>query len=114
MNRRPAQAKVIYTPETENYLVDLAWILYEKQYFSYYHLAENYITLLIRDMETTFHLKQKCIVSKRFSKYGKNLYYVCYPKKQHTTWYFFFTYHPDNDTYFIRYITNNHVAGHLL
>ncbi|MCD7936962.1 MAG: hypothetical protein LUG98_08900 [Tannerellaceae bacterium] len=106
--------KVIYMPETENYLIDLAWLLYEKQYFSYFHLAEKYVSLLIGDIDATLHLKQKYVAAKWFAKYGKNLYYVAYPKSKRTTWYFFFTYHPDSDIYFIRYITNNHVAGHLL
>ncbi|MCD7935448.1 MAG: hypothetical protein LUG98_01155, partial [Tannerellaceae bacterium] len=92
----------------------LADILYEKHYFSYKESSRQYVISLISTMEATIHIKQKYEAPVYFSKYGKNLYYVCYPKNKRTTWYFFFTYHPDNDIYFIRYITNNHVAGHLL
>ncbi len=105
--------KILYTPETENYLFDLAFLLYEKQYFSYFELAQRYVRLLIQDVETTFHLKMKRKASSYFSRYGKDLWYVSYPRNKHTTWYFFFTCYA-NDVYVIRYISNNHVAGHLL
>lgn len=65
-------------------------------------------------MEATIHIKRKHKASDYFERYGKDLLYVSYPKNKRTTWYFFFTYHPDKDIYLIRYITNNHVAGHLL
>jgi len=114
MNRRPNQAKVIYTETAKLYLKELIKILYQKDYFGYYESAREYVLSLRKDMETTIHIKQKYDVPFYFRRYGKNLYYVCYPKNKHTTWYFFFTYHPDSNIYFIRYITNNHVAGHLI
>ncbi|MCD8031116.1 MAG: hypothetical protein LUF85_09945 [Bacteroides sp.] len=65
-------------------------------------------------MEATIYIKQSYKAPVYFSRYGKDLHYVCYPKNKQTTWYFFSTYHPDSDTYYICYITNNHIAGHLL
>ncbi|MCD8179271.1 MAG: hypothetical protein LUE98_18445 [Tannerellaceae bacterium] len=106
--------KIIYSEVARLYLKDLVDILYYEDYFSFELAAVEYVNSLTKEMESTIHIKQKHKAPAYFSRYGKDLWYVCYPKNKRTTWYFFFTYHPDDDTYFIRYITNNHVAGHLL
>ncbi len=105
---------VLYTKEVRIYLWELVEILYFKNYFGFKIFARKYVLNLIRDMEATIHLKQKHKAPANFSRYGKDLWYVCYPKNKQTTWYFFFIYHPEDNIYFIRYITNNHAAGHLL
>lgn len=106
--------RIIYTETAYLFFNELVDILYEKSYFSFKESSRNYVISLIKKMETTIHIKQKYEAPLYFKRYGKDLYYVCYPTNQRTTWYFFFTYHPDDDIYFIRYITNNHVSGHLL
>ena len=106
--------KVVYTEYSRKYLSDLVDILYDENYFSFESAAVEYVNSLTIEMETTIHIKPKHKATHHFSRYGKDLWYVAYPKNKRTTWYFFFTYHPDNDIYFIKYITNNHVAGHLL
>ncbi|MCD8262159.1 MAG: hypothetical protein LUD15_12355 [Bacteroides sp.] len=106
--------RIIYTKTVTLYLRGLVKTLYQKDYFGFHESARKYVISLIRNMETTIHLKQKHYAPVRYARYGKDLYYVVYPKNKRTTWYFFFTYHPEDDLYFIRYITNNHVTGHLL
>ncbi|MCC8153543.1 MAG: hypothetical protein LIP01_04635 [Tannerellaceae bacterium] len=106
--------KIIYSEVARLYLKDLVDILHYENYFSFELAAVEYVNSLTKEMESTIHIKQKHKAPIFFSIYGKDLWYVCYPKNKRTTWYFFFTYHPENDIYFIRYITNNHVAGHLL
>ncbi|MCD7931923.1 MAG: hypothetical protein LUH15_11535 [Tannerellaceae bacterium] len=105
---------VRYAETAWQYIDSLTEILYTQHYFSYKESAIKYVISLITEMKATIHIKQKQRAPLYFSRYGKDLWYVSYPKNKRTTWYFFFTYHPDNDTYFIRYITNNHTAGHLL
>jgi len=106
--------KVIYTPTAISYLNDLVDILYNKGYFSFEQSAVTYVVTLVNDMQATIHLRQKHRAPDSFTRYGNDLWYVSYPKNKRTTWYFFFTYHHVEDIFFIRYITNNHVAGHLL
>ncbi|MCD7932525.1 MAG: hypothetical protein LUH15_14885 [Tannerellaceae bacterium] len=103
-----------YAKTARLYIYELTEILYSKHYFSFRDSAIHYVDTLLDEMESTIHIKQKYKAPAYFSRYGKDLLYVCYPKNKRITWYFFFTYHPDDDIYFIRYITNNHVAGHLL
>jgi len=105
--------RISYTKPVITYLNDLVDILYNKRYFSYEESAMEYVTELVQNMETTIHLKRKRKAPSYFSRYGKDLWYVSYPRSKQTTWYFFFSRHAD-DNYVIRYITNNHVEGHLL
>ncbi|MCD8193084.1 MAG: hypothetical protein LUD74_00745 [Tannerellaceae bacterium] len=102
-----------YTNAVDRYLDELIEILYHKNYFGFKASAREYVGSLIHTMEATIHLKMRRKASLYFSRYGKDLWYVSYPRSKQTTWYFFFTLYA-NDTYVIRYITNNHVAGHLL
>lgn len=96
------------------YLLDLTDTLYEEEYFSYIENAEKLVneildfTYLIPRMP---HYKLSSIAEKRFSRYGKDLYYVFFKRKtsRHTTWYIFFS--RQGDRYIIRYITNNHKDG---
>ncbi len=106
--------KILYAPNAKFYLSELTEILYYKNYFGFRQSAKDYVDSLTVEMESTIHIKQKHKSPSDFSRYGKDVWYVSYPKNKRTTWYFFFTYHPEDDIYFIRYITNNHVAGHLL
>ncbi|MCC8186509.1 MAG: hypothetical protein LIP08_03080 [Bacteroides sp.] len=106
--------RVFYTENVILYIRELTDILYEKHYFGFKHSAKVYVTSLMKEVEATIHIKQKHKAPSHYSRYGKDLWYVSYPRNKRTTWYFFFTYHPDRDIYFIRYITNNHAAGHLL
>jgi len=106
--------KILYDRTVKLYLSELIQTLYYKNYFGFRSFAQQYVDSLTEDMEATIHIKQKHKAPDYFTRYGNDLWYVSYPKNKQTTWYFFFTYHPDNDTYFIRYVTNNHVAGHLL
>lgn len=106
--------KVLYSQAAHIYFNELSDILYEKNYFCYKESSREYVRSLVLELERTIHIKRKHKAPDYFEQYGKDLWYVSYPKNKRTTWYFFFTYHPDSDTYYIRYITNNHVAGHLL
>jgi len=105
---------ILYTKAVRIYLWELVETLYFNNYFGCKVSARGYVHELIKEMESTIHIKQKHKSPSDFSRYGKDVWYVSYPKNKRTTWYFFFTYHPEDDIYFIHYITNNHVAGHLL
>ncbi|MCD7901651.1 MAG: hypothetical protein LUH22_17875 [Bacteroides sp.] len=106
--------KIIYAKEVRVYLWELIEMLYFKEYFGFKDLARKYVIELVTDIAATIHIRQKHKAPPYFSRYGNDLYYITFPKNKHTTWYFFFTHHPADNIYYIRYITNNHVAGHLL
>ena len=105
--------KITYTKAVKIYLNELFKTLYDKEYFGFEETAVNYVVTLILEMKATIHLKYRRKAPLHFSRYGKDLWYVSYPKNKRTTWYFFFTQY-SGDIYVIRYKTNNHVSGHLL
>ena len=106
--------KVIYSADVFLYAADLTDILHEQGYFGFRDAAGKYVLNMVKEAQAILPFKQKRKASLHFSRYGTDLYYISYPKSKRTTWYFFFNYYPAQDIYYVRYITNNHVAGHLL
>ncbi|MCD8176186.1 MAG: hypothetical protein LUE98_01670 [Tannerellaceae bacterium] len=105
--------RILYTKTANLYFNELVDILYDKNYFSFKESARMYVDSLTLELEKYIHICPKRKAPHYFSRYGQELWYISYSKNKNTTWYFFFTLH-ENNTYIIRYITNNHVAGHLL
>lgn len=96
---------VQYLPEIENLINELSNLLFEKEYFSFYENAENYIDNL------TFFIEKEMIsfphktTPKSLKKLGSN--YAFYRPNHRTTWYIFFE--KSNNRYLITHLTNNHV-----
>ena len=108
--------KVIILPRVLDYLDELVYVLYEKQYFSYLDLSINYVDELLDDIEKYLPTKRHKPAPKRFDKYGKGMQYASFKKNRRTTWYAFFkTYRDNGETvYVVRYIANNHVIAQYL
>ncbi|MCD8193403.1 MAG: hypothetical protein LUD74_02425, partial [Tannerellaceae bacterium] len=99
MNRSPTLANIRYTKAVKIYLEKLVNTLYIRNYFGFKEVAKQYVQSIIKEMQETIHLKPKRRTSRHFERYGRNLYYVFYPKNKRTTWYFFFTYHFNGNIY---------------
>jgi hypothetical protein len=108
--------KVLALPEVRQYLDELSYILYEKDYFSYLETAENYVEELFEDIKNTLPNRQKRYAPLYFERYGKNMYYSVFRKSKYTQWYVFFNIYNNRGEliYLVRYISNNHVIAHLL
>jgi len=91
------------------FLDELIDILIEKGYFSFYEYSAQYIEDLVNYVKNNITTKPHKPAPVHFSKYGSNLFYITYNHNKQTTWYIFFQ--KTDSLYFIRYITNNHVAG---
>ena len=91
------------------FLEDLIDLLIEKEYFSFYDTSvmymEDIVSYITENIETASHEQ----APHYFSRFGDNLYYITYNRNKKTSWYILFE--KGYDYYFIRYITNNHVAG---
>ena len=103
---------VCFSPEVEDDLYNLLEILVRKGYLGTYPFAISYVEDLVNDIQEHIYTKYKRKAPAYFSRYGRNLQYVIYTRNQHTTWYVFFE--VIEDCYFVTYISNNHVIGHLL
>ena len=88
---------------------ELTNILIEEGYFSFYEYSVQYIEDLVNYVKAYIAIKQHKKAPDFFSRYGDNLLYITYKRSKQTTWYILFQ--KTDQFYFIRYITNNHVAG---
>ena len=104
--------KVAYHPLVIDFLEQLTFALYENGYFGFYDSACEYVDRMVDDISSNIHVKPHKKAPPYFNKYGKNMFYISYQSNNQTTWYIFFN--MNDNRYLIRYITNNHVSGHLL
>ena len=94
-----------YLPEIENFINDLSDLLFEKEYFSFYEYAADYVDKLTFFIEKElFNFPHKS-TPKKLKRFGSN--YVFYKPNDRTTWYIFFE--KSNNRYLITHLTNNHV-----
>ena len=104
--------KVIFDPDVEEYLSQLLYILYEKEYFGQKESAYKYIDDLIDDIEHNIQNKLTKRAPDFFNKYGLNMSYAVFKKNDNTQWYVFFN--CEDGMFFIRYISNNHVIAQYI
>jgi len=94
------------------YLAELVRTLIDSGYFHFYENSVKYVQEIVNEIVSTIHCQPKRPAPLYFSRYGENMYYITC-KRNRTTWYVFFTVHGEyEDYYIVRYITNNHIAGH--
>ena len=108
--------KVLIVPEVRQYFHDLQYVLYEKDYFSYFENAERYIEELIKDISKNLPSKLSKPAPIHFDQYGEDMEYAAFKKNKHTTWYVFFDIYEENEEiiYLVRHIENNHTAAQYL
>ena len=108
--------KVVALAGVHAYLEDLVHLLYQKEYFGFEEAARRYVVELFDDIKKNLPIRAHKPAPKYFDRYGKSMKYAVFKKNRHTCWYAFFkTYHSNGEkVYLVRYITNNHVAAHLL
>ena len=107
---------VIFLPKVLEYLDELVFILFEKQYFSDLESSIGYIDDLIDEIKRTLPIRSRKPAPLYFNKYGEGMYYAAFKKNRRTSWYAFFRIYEENGERFyqVRYIANNHtVAQHL-
>ena len=104
--------RVVFSPEVEEDLYELIEVLIEKEYLGTYPFAISYVEDLIVDIQQNIHSKLKKKAPAFFERYGKDMYYITYQRNINTTWYVFFSI--IEESYFVRYITNNHASGQYI
>ena len=104
--------KVIFATEVEYNLLELVEILIRKGYLGTYDFAILYVEDLIQFIQTNIHIQLKKKAPTYFNHFGADLWYIAYRRNKQTIWYIFFS--QIGDTYWVRYISNNHVIAHHL
>jgi hypothetical protein len=103
--------KIAYHPQVIDFFEQLTFDLYKKEYFGFYETACDYVDKMIDYISSNIHVLPHYKAPSNFESYGKNMLYITYQPNKQTTWYIFFI--VNHNRYLIRYITNNHVSGHL-
>ena len=108
--------KVLFLPEVVDQFLELAEILYKKDYLGLKEVAIDYSEQLFRDIQKNLPLKVKKDAPSYFQRYGNDLFYSSFSKNKNTTWYVFYSIHKKNDEtiLLVRYLGNNHVIAHHL
>ena len=108
--------KVIFLPEVLDYFEELAYTLYEKDYFGFYESARKYVEELVEDIKTNLPISPSRKAPIYFDKFGKNMEYAIFRKSKRTAWYVFFRVYKEmgNEIFQIRYIANNHTIAQYL
>ena len=102
--------KVVYSRNCKSYLTNLGYKLFEKDYFGFLINAKDYVNRIVAEIESSISTKQHKAAPIRFKKYGNH--YITIKTTKRTTWYVFFF--REKDTYFVNFITNNHVSAHYI
>ena len=108
--------KVTFLPDVIDYFLNLADILYDKGYFGFEENSIKYARELFEEIEKELPYKQKKEAPKHFNKYGKGMHYAVFKRNKNTSWYVFFNvFSYDGEvTYFVRYVSNNHMTSQFL
>ena len=108
--------KVLFHRRVIEQFLNLSEILYDQGYLGFEDAAIEYSERVFNDIKTFLPLKVKKAAPAYFQRYGRNLYYSAFKHSRQTTWYVFFSIHEEGTetVFLVRYLTNNHVAGHRL
>ncbi len=96
--------KIVYSKEVLEFLDQLVYKLFEKEYFGFMDSSIEYVLKILEETENRIfsnHYKQS---PQKLIHKGK--YYVTYTSNKRTTWYLFFE--KINDEILITYVFNNH------
>jgi len=102
---------VQYLPETEEYLNELAFVLFQKDYFGFLESSFDYVDDIVDFIEFNLPIFPFRNTPENLLKLGSK--YIFYRANYTTTWYIFFE-NVDN-RYLITFITNSHseIVQHL-
>lgn len=96
--------KVIFTPHVIDFLDELVFILYKKEYFGFIETAEEYVSKIYDAVPENIKLSTHKVSSNNLKYLGAN--YIFYKSNNRTTWYIFFE--KSNSNYLITGIINSH------
>ncbi len=96
--------KIIYKKNVLDYLDELVYLLFEKEYFSYYENSEKYLEELVEFVSKNIKDFPNRKSTIQLNHLGSQ--YIFYKSNKRTTWYIFFE--QSNNNYLITGILNNH------
>lgn len=101
--------KIVSSPDFFDELEDLLDALVVGEYFSSIEWASQYIDAIELFIEESIGFYPSKPVPASLSVFGT--FYISYKHNQRTTWYIMFD--ETEESYYLRHILNNHIAGHF-
>lgn len=98
------EIEIQYLPEVEEYLNELIYLLFQKEYFGFIESAFKYIDNLTDFVEKNINNFPAKNTPSNLIELGSK--YIFYKANQNTTWYIFFE--RSQNRYLITFITNNY------
>ncbi len=95
---------ILYKTEVEYFLNELTFILFKKDYFSYFENSVSYKDAILDFIENSIQTFPARKTPSQLQNFGSN--YIFYKSNQRTTWYIFFENKENN--YLITNIINSH------
>jgi hypothetical protein len=96
--------KIIFETRVLEYLDELVYTLFKKEYFSYSENAKRYVDKIVDFIILEISNFPHKLTPKPLQYLGSN--YIFYKANAHTTWYVFFE--KQNNSFLITGIINNH------
>jgi hypothetical protein len=96
--------RILYKPDVEDFLFDLVYILFKKDYFSYIENAESYKNNIVDFIENNISTFPVSETPFKLRDFGSS--YIFYKSNARTTWFVFFEKQESN--YLVTNIINNH------
>ncbi|MCL2027470.1 MAG: hypothetical protein FWG79_03175 [Bacteroidales bacterium] len=107
-----------FSQQVEIFVRDWAFVLFKKQYFSFYENADKYVTNIIESIyEKISHKFLWQIPQQEHFRliYGKNIKYIKHQvANSKTVWYIFFEYSETENAVLIHHITNGQKDAHRI
>lgn len=95
---------IIYLPEVKIYFNHLMDVLFENEYFGFMDSAEEYVLNIRYFIENNIGTYSTKNTPAELIQHGEK--YLVYKANNQTSWYIFFS--QIEQTYFIKFIANNH------
>jgi len=107
-----------FSQEVRFFIQDWAFVLFEKEYFSFFETADKYVSNIIDAIYDTVACKflWRSPLQDYFKQiYGENIKYVKYNiPNSRTVWYVFFEYSEIENAVLILHITNGQKDAHRI
>jgi hypothetical protein len=96
--------RVLYKPKVEDYLNELSFILFKKEYFGFFESSFDYVDNIVDFIEYNLPIFPAKKTPQNLIYLGSE--YIFYKANSNTTWYIFFE--QSKNRFLVTFITNSH------
>jgi len=98
------EEEIIYSKAVEDFLFDLTYILFKKEYFGFFESSAKYVQDIVDEINNKLPKLTHHETPNELKHHGK--YYVKIKGSKRTMWYVFFN--KNKNRFIVKFIANNH------